>query len=188
VPERIFLMIGLAISLWTACATSGAGGAGSTSDPASTGITAAGPALDRPLDRSVDRSPDRPVEATQAIPAVPLASCEARVGADRLRRSAIKRTVDAGLGRWLQTVSIDPMMARGRFRGWIIRSLDSSEGCYADVDLHAGDVVTRVNGRSIERPEEALEVWTGLPASAELVVDFVRDGQARTLRFGIVDR
>ena len=109
------------------------------------------------------------------------------MGADGVRRSALKRTVDAGFGRWLQTVSVDPLLARGRFRGWIIRSFNSDDACYAGVDLRAGDVVTRVNGRGVEHPEEALEVWTKLPTSSELVIDFLRDGQARKVRFGIVD-
>jgi len=121
-------------------------------------------------------------------PVAPALACEARIGTDRLRRSAVKRTVDAGLGRWLQTVSVDPLLARGRFKGWIIRSLNPRDACYSGLDLRAGDVVTRVNGRGIEHPEEALEVWTSLPASAELVIDFVRDGQPRTVRFGIVDQ
>jgi hypothetical protein len=129
--------------------------------------------------------------AALPMPAPPPMACEARIGADRLRRSSVRRTVDAGLGRWLQTVSVDPLVARGRFKGWIIRSLNPgtpNDRCYAGVDLRAGDVVTRVNGRGVERPEEALEVWTALPASAELVIDFVRDGQPRTMRFGIVDQ
>jgi hypothetical protein len=124
---------------------------------------------------------------TAPTPSTPPAGCAARVGADRLRRSALKRTVDAGLGRWLQTVSVDPLLARGRFRGWIIRSFNAVDACYAGVDLRAGDVVTRVNGHGVEHPEEALDVWTKLPASSELVIDFLRDGQARKVRFGIVD-
>jgi S1-C subfamily serine protease len=114
--------------------------------------------------------------------------CEARIGADRLRRSVLKRTVDAGLGHWLQTVSVDPLVSRGHFKGWIIRSLNNDGRCYADLDLRAGDVVTRVNGRMVERPEEALEVWTKLPTSPELTIDLLRDGEARTVRFGIVDK
>jgi len=125
--------------------------------------------------------------ALAPTPSAPPAGCAARAGADTLRRSALKRTVDAGLGRWLQTVSVDPLLARGHFRGWIIRSLNADDACFAGVDLRAGDVVTRVNGHGVERPEEALDVWTKLPASSELVIDFLRDGQARKVRFGIVD-
>ena len=132
--------------------------------------------------------PSPPAEPEASPPPSALSSgCAARVGADGLRRSALKRTVDAGLGRWLQTVSVDPLLARGHFRGWIIRSFNSDDGCFAGVDLRAGDVVTRVNGRGVEHPEEALEVWTKLPTSSELVIDFLRDGQARKVRFGIVD-
>jgi S1-C subfamily serine protease len=126
-------------------------------------------------------------DSADAPPSSTPAGCAARVGSDGLRRSALKRTVDAGLGRWLQTVSVDPLLARGHFRGWIIRSFNSDDTCYAGVDLRAGDVVTRVNGRGVEHPEEALEVWTKLPTSSELVIDFLRDGQARKVRFGIVD-
>jgi hypothetical protein len=122
------------------------------------------------------------------IPAPPPPRCEALIDPDRLRRSAIVRTIDAGLGRWLQATSLDPKLAGGRFQGWIIRSLHPDEICYRAVNLRAGDVVTRVNGRSVERPEEALEVWVGLRTSRELVVDFQRDGVAHRLRFGIVDQ
>ena len=134
---------------------------------------------------------DRSLAGALVPPPPPSPTCEARIGADRLRRSALKRTVDAGLGRWLQTVSVEPLLARGRFRGWIIRALNPSnpnDTCYAGLDLRPGDVVTRVNGRGVEHPEDALEVWTAVPASAELVIDFVRDGQPRTMRFGIVDQ
>jgi len=124
--------------------------------------------------------------ASQAAPTPPI--CTARVGADRLRRSALVRTLDAGLGRWLQTVSVDPMLDRGHFRGWIVRALPADDACYQTLDLRANDLVTRVNGRSIERPEEAHAVWDSLRTSSELVVDFVREDQPHTLRFTIVDQ
>lgn len=142
-----------------------------------------------PRNASLQPSEQPEVKLAEAPPPPPPApTCQARIGTDRLRRSSVKRTVDAGLGRWLQTVSIDPLLARGRFQGWIIRSLDERDSCYTGLDLRAGDVVTRVNGRGVEHPEEALEVWSALPASPELVIDFMRDGQPRTMRFGIVDQ
>jgi S1-C subfamily serine protease len=176
VPERIFAAIGLAVICATGCATSSGPPAPATNVPAA-------PPLDEPA--------AVPSPAAAAIPVIPppsAAVCEGRVGTDGIRRSSLKRTVDAGLGRWLQTVSVDRLLVRGRFKGWIIRSLSADDGCYTGVDLRVGDVVTRVNGRPVERPEEALVVWTALPTSAELVVDLVRDGQPRTVRFGIVDK
>ena len=182
----MFAAVGLAIGV-TVVVVVGAGGAGvlgCATSPEARGAGRQAPETDPAATVS-----DAP--APLLIPAPPPRTCEARIGADRLRRSSVKRTVDAGLGRWLQTVSVDPLLARGRFKGWIIRSLSPGNGddqCYAGVDLQAGDVVTRVNGRGIEHPEEALEVWTALPASPELVIDFVRDGQPRKMRFGIVDQ
>jgi hypothetical protein len=121
------------------------------------------------------------------LPRASVASCEARRGTDGLRRAAVVRTLDGGLGHWLQNVDVDPKLDHGRFRGWIIRTLPAEDACYADLDLRAGDVITRVNGRPVERPEEASDVWDGLRTSSALVIDFTRAGQPHTLRFKIVD-
>lgn len=135
----------------------------------------------------------RPSSATPASTATlspseaPPPSCDARRGRDGLRRAAVVRTLDGGLGHWLQQVDVDPKLDHGRFRGWIIRTLPEGDACYADLDLRAGDVVTRINGRPVERPEEASDVWNGLRTSSALVIDFTRSGQPHTLRFKIVE-
>jgi hypothetical protein len=128
-------------------------------------------------------SADRPAAAARSAP-----PCEARRGADGLRRAAVLRTLDGGLGHWLRNVDIDPKLEHGRFRGWIIRTLPEGDACYADLYLQAGDVVTRINGRPVERPEEASDIWDGLRTSPALVIDFVRAGRPRTLRFRIVEQ
>ena len=179
----VFAAVSLGAWLAVGCAT--------TAPPASSAPSPVAPAAEAQGEHLIEASAPSEAAAESAAPAptpsaLP-AGCAARVGSDSVRRSALKRTVDAGLGRWLQTVSVDPLLARGHFRGWIIRSFNADDACYAGVDLRAGDVVTRVNGRGVEHPEEALEVWTKLPASSELVIDFLRDGQSRKVRFGIVD-
>ena len=126
-------------------------------------------------------------EESAPPPVAPRVSCDARLGTDGLRRAAVNRTLDAGLGSWLRSVDVDPKLERGRFRGWIVRTLPE-DVCYVGLDLQAGDVVTRINGRRVERPEEAKDIWDGLRTSPALVIDFVRDGRARTLRFEILDR
>lgn len=179
----VFAAVSLGAWLAVGCAT--------TTAPAGSSPATVAPSSEAQGEHLIEASApsDPAVEALAEAPApsAPPAGCAARVGADSVRRSAIKRTVDAGLGRWLQTVSVDPLLARGHFRGWIIRSFNAGDACYAGVDLRAGDVVTRVNGHGVEHPEEALDVWSKLPASSELVIDFLRDGRARKVRFGIVD-
>ena len=133
--------------------------------------------------------PSGPAPGESRIPAPrPPLPCEARRGVDGLRRAAVLRTLDGGLGHWLRNVDIDPKLEHGRFRGWIIRTLPEGDACYADLDLQAGDVVTRINGRPVERPEEASDIWDGLRTSTALVIDFVRAGRPRTLRFRIVEQ
>jgi hypothetical protein len=150
VSERILLVLAIVLPLATSCATSRADAT----------MTATAPGVEPSADTS---SGARSEPASPSpVPRAPPVECEARVGANKLRRPAVKRTVDAGLGRWLQTVAIDPLLSHGHFQGWIIRSLDAGDACYAGIDLRSGDVVTRINGRSVERPEDALEVWVAL--------------------------
>jgi hypothetical protein len=114
-------------------------------------------------------------------------ACPARVGPRALRRSLLTRTLDAGLGAWLGQVDVEPKVIRGRFQGWLIHAVHASDPCWADVDLHAGDVVSRVNHHAIERPEQAQAVWSALRRAREISVDFVRAGRSRTLTFAILD-
>ena len=59
---------------------------------------------------------------------------------------------------------------------------------FSGVDLQAGDVVTRVNGKPIEQPDQFMAVWTALRTEKELVVETERAGAMRTLRWTIADR
>jgi hypothetical protein len=113
--------------------------------------------------------------------------CAGGVGPGTVRRSVLSRTLDAGLGTWLRGVDVEAKIDRGRFRGWLVRGIYSGDPCWADVDLRVGDVVNQINHHSIEHPEEAQEVWNALRNTGEIVVDFLRAGRPRTLRFAVVD-
>ena len=125
--------------------------------------------------------------AEGAAAALPLVGCTALRG-HAVRRSALKRTLDAGLGSWLSGVDIEPAVdRRGRFRGWLINSIQTGDSCWTDIDLRAGDIVARINRRPIQRPEDAQAVWKGLRGTGEIVVDYLREGKAKTLRLPVVD-
>ena len=53
--------------------------------------------------------------------------------------------------------------------------------------LRPGDVISRVNHRPVEKPEQAHAVWSALRHAREISVDFVRGAEGHTLRFAIVD-
>jgi hypothetical protein len=124
--------------------------------------------------------------AGPAPPPEPVIACTALRG-NAVKRSALIRTLDAGLGAWLSGVDIEPKVDRGRFRGWLIQTIYAGDPCWTEVDLRAGDVVVKVNRRPIHSPDEAQAVWTALRGAREIVVDFLREGKARTLRFPVVD-
>jgi general secretion pathway protein C len=96
--------------------------------------------------------------------------------------------VQGGLGLFLQKVALDdqPVMKNGHFRGFRITGLLDA-GFWTGVDLQPGDVVIRVNGLSIEHPEEALEAFHSVEGATELRVAYERDGQMRELTYPIVD-
>ena len=53
--------------------------------------------------------------------------------------------------------------------------------------MRPNDVVRQVNGKPIEKPEQAFDVLSSLRTASELVVDFLRDGQPRKLTLQIAD-
>jgi len=114
-------------------------------------------------------------------------ACPARIAPGVVGRSALTRTLDAGLGSWLRGVDVEPQIEDGRFQGWRVRAIHPGDPCWADVDLRPGDVVSRINRRPIERPEEAQAVWSALRGAGEIVVELVRGREARTLRFAVMD-
>lgn len=102
-------------------------------------------------------------------------------------RAELAPVLDAGLGRFLQGVVTEPRLEDGDFVGFEIVSLYPDDPRFARLDLQPGDVVTRVNGQSIERPEHALSVWTSLRVASQLLVEYRHEGEPRELRFEIVD-
>ena len=104
-----------------------------------------------------------------------------------LRRAALVHLIDAGLPRWMQGVEGDRMLANHRFQGWLIKSLYPGDPCYQEIDLHGGDVVQKVNGKSIEKPEQAFDVAESLRTASAFVVEFLREGKPKRITITIAD-
>jgi type II secretory pathway component PulC len=102
-----------------------------------------------------------------------------------LRRSQVKAGIARGLGYFLQNVTVEdyPVMRGNKFYGFKVRAISAELG----VDIQPGDVVTRVNGMSIEHPEEADAAMRTLEKASALRVDFERDGKPRTLELPITE-
>jgi hypothetical protein len=134
------------------------------------------PGLDDPLPPpgELEQRDARAAKAAKALPA-----------AGTLRRADVVRVVDAGLGRFLEHVSVEPSLSAGKFTGWTIVGLSPPE-LWRGVDLVPGDVVTRVNGMPIERETEAYDAFQAVRQAPVLEVSYLRRNQPKTLRFAIV--
>lgn len=129
---------------------------------------------------------DTPIQPKQAHRA-PVSSRRALGERRALYRDEVSSVVDAGLGRFLQHLEVDATLEHGRFQGFRILRLMPPE-FWQGVDLRPGDVVTRVNGMSIERPPEAHRAFTSLKQADHLVVSYLRAGERRELVYPIRDR
>lgn len=80
--------------------------------------------------------------------------------------------------RWngLNMASVDKQLGRyfGTDRGVLLLSIPRALG-----DLQPGDVVTRVDGKSVTTPREALDAIHGRPAGTPVKVDYLRDRNAQ---------
>ncbi|MBW2627512.1 MAG: hypothetical protein JRE45_07820 [Deltaproteobacteria bacterium] len=128
---------------------------------------------------------EAPAEGTK--PESSLEQSYPRVSTGVISRDELLPVLDGGLGRFLQNVETEPAFHKGSFVGFRIVSLFPGEPAFASLDLRPGDTVTRINGKSIERPEQAAAVWEDLRTASNLVVDYRRGAEEHALRFTIVD-
>ena len=104
-----------------------------------------------------------------------------------LTRALLRRTVSEGIGAFLAGVDLSPMLVRGRFAGFRIdRARGLRRWNAAGLDLRAGDVVTRVNGAAIERPEQAQAAFQALAEAPEIVVEVLREGAPVTVHIPVL--
>ena len=130
------------------------------------------PDVDEPMPPSAKTSPaEAPVPVRQQ--------------SGTLQRADVERVVDAGLGRFLAQVAIEPSLSAGKFVGWSIVSLEPAAAWLA-IDLLPGDVVTRINGMAIEREGEAYDAFQAVRQAPSIEVSYLRRGQPRSLRYSIV--
>ncbi len=122
-----------------------------------------------------------------AAPAVPTPppTCTMFAKPGVVHREALTRLIDAGLPRWMQGVEGDRALANHRFQGWLIKSLYPHDPCYRDIGLLPGDIVQKVNGKSIEKPEQAFDVAESLRTAPAIVVDFLRNGSAKSITIAV---
>ncbi len=105
-----------------------------------------------------------------------------------LTRDVIDRAVSRGIGAFLARVEVRAVVDGGRFVGWrLVSGADLRRWQSAGLDLREGDVVTRVNGQRVERPEHAAAVFRALPGTTALAVEVLRESRVLELRVAVQD-
>jgi type II secretory pathway component PulC len=151
-------------------------GCATTQSPSQRGAESAGDPVTEMGSEPMTGNPHQPVEPSE--PRAP----------HTIDRGELEAVLQQSPGYFLQHVETKPQFRAGRFYGWRLVSFFPGDPRFAGIELQAGDVVTRVNGRPIEQPDQFMAVWTALRSSSELVVDVERDGAPRRLRWQIRDR
>lgn len=104
-----------------------------------------------------------------------------------LNRAEVEAILTEGLGRFLARVAVSPVLARGRFVGFRLDAAEDLDAWHAaGADIRVGDVILRVNGIRIERPEQALWAFERLRIANEIAVDLLRGGAQVAVRSPIL--
>ena len=123
-------------------------------------------------------APPPAVKAPAAVTAAP----EAPDG--KLRRAEVDQVLLQQGPAWvLRRVISEEVMGRdGKFTGWRMVGLPEE---WRGIDLKPGDVVMRVNGMPIERPEQAFEAWKSVARLPAIKLTMLRDGAPREVTIPI---
>jgi type II secretory pathway component PulC len=117
-----------------------------------------------------------------------VASSSASVNGRALTRALIEETVAQGLGVFLSRVSVAPVLEGRRFVGFRLESAEDLDAWRAaGADLRVGDVIQRINGQSIERPEQAMWAFNQLRIAPGIEVIGLRGSAPFRVYSPIVD-
>ncbi|MBK8251721.1 MAG: serine protease [Polyangiaceae bacterium] len=107
-----------------------------------------------------------------AAPAAPAAPVD-NAAPGHLARPMVERVLRQGPPWLLAQIVPEEVIRDGRFVGWRLLSLPASW----NIDLKPGDVVTKVNGLSIETPDDFWAAWMQMQSAVELRVAYERGGK-----------
>jgi S1-C subfamily serine protease len=102
-----------------------------------------------------------------------------------LDREGLDALIDQGLGRLLGRLKVSPVLQRGQFQGFRVTGVDPA---WKSAGIAVDDVILRLNGQPIERPEQAQAAFESLRVASEISLDLTREGKPKKLRYRIESR
>lgn len=103
-------------------------------------------------------------------------------------RVEVMKVMSPGMGAFLGRLDVrEKLDADGNFTGFEILRLKGDPGFWQGSELRTGDVLTRVNGVSVEHYKDVFKVWQSLATATTLEVSYVRGGKPMMFRLEIHD-
>jgi len=100
-------------------------------------------------------------------------------------RSALEDARAAGAGVFMTRVDMSDVREGARFVGWRVRPKPGGEALFGPGRLEPDDVVLRVNGLALGKPDEFMFAWETATAAREIRVELLRAGAPLTLSFEV---
>jgi len=129
------------------------------------------------LPREPQRAAAAPAAAAAPRPTAPRATPRQPPAA---QPAALQEMISERASGFLQIVRPAPFMPDGQLRGYRVFPGPNRER-FAALGLRAGDLVTEINGMTLDDPTQGLEVFNSLGEATQLTLTVERDGQAETL-------
>jgi type II secretory pathway component PulC len=110
-----------------------------------------------------------------------------------LYRDEVDKAKAAGLGHFFERIELEPLGdtdENGRmisFEGFQIVALRPARD-WLNFDFAPGDLLTHLNGVSVEHYSTWFNQFEALSKSEQIRVDLVRDGKPKTIIIRIIDR
>lgn len=133
---------------------------------------------------TVDQSQDEFVEERGKVRMV---EPETKAGDFLIPRKIYGEWLRRGASYFIRQVSVTPIKEHEEFLGFRLDTLFEDHVLFTEGEIRRGDVVQRINGLPIGRPEQFMRVWDGLSKRTTLTLQILRGGQPLVLNWVIVD-
>ena len=109
-----------------------------------------------------------------------------KLGDYLIKRADYQRMLNRGPSYFIRQIKVTAIKANRKFVGFRLDMLFPNEPYFRTGEIRLGDVVQRVNGLPIGRPEQFMRVWTGLKNRRDLVVQILRNGEPLIVTWHII--
>jgi general secretion pathway protein C len=100
--------------------------------------------------------------------------------ARRNQAPSMQEVVAQNAGGMSEIIRPQPFMPNGELKGYRIYPGRNREQ-FVGLGLQAGDLVTEINGMTLNNPAQSMEMWRSLADTTQVTLTIEREGQAQTL-------